>query len=46
MRLIRLFACAILVVAGTIVEFSPADGSAMNVTLHYVESTEQGSRRR
>jgi hypothetical protein len=32
--------------SGTIVEFSPAAGDAMNVTIHYVESTERGSRRR
>ena len=32
--------------SGTIVEFSPADGDAMNIVIHYVESTERGSRRR
>jgi hypothetical protein len=32
--------------SGTIVEFSPAADGSMNVTLHYVESTERGSRRR
>jgi hypothetical protein len=32
--------------SGTIVEFSPADGDAMNIVIHYVESTERGARRR
>jgi hypothetical protein len=32
--------------SGTIVEFSPADGEFMNIVIHYVESTERGSRRR
>jgi hypothetical protein len=32
--------------SGTIVEFSPAAADAVNVTIHYVESTERGSRRR
>jgi hypothetical protein len=32
--------------SGTIVEFAPAADGAMNITMHYVESTERGSRRR
>jgi hypothetical protein len=32
--------------SGTVVEFSPAAGDVMNIVIHYVESTERGSRRR
>jgi hypothetical protein len=32
--------------SGTIVEFSPAANGAMNIVIHYVESSELGSRRR
>ncbi len=32
--------------SGTIVEFSPAADGSMNITRHYVESTERGARRK
>src|SRR6185436_8939632 len=31
---------------GSIVEFSPAAGSAMNIAIHYAEGTERGTRRK
>jgi hypothetical protein len=32
--------------SGSIVEFSAGDAGAMNITIHYVEGTERGARRR
>jgi hypothetical protein len=32
--------------SGSVIEFSPTNGGAMNILLHYVEGTERGARRK